>query len=100
MVALYVQDSDQVAIFSYLPLGLAADGKAKTQWSHLVEHLTLTTTGPITDFRERNAETMPQGMHLDFMGEADRWEEGLQLQAKRNVSTGLRQLWYGISVAR
>jgi predicted Zn-dependent peptidase len=82
VVILYVEGSGHIAIFTYLPLGLAADGKARTQWSHLVEHLTLAATGPITDFKERNAETMPHGMHLDFMGKADRWKEGLELQSR------------------
>ena len=31
VVNLYVENSTDVGIFSYLPLGLVADGKAKTQ---------------------------------------------------------------------
>jgi hypothetical protein len=82
VVVLHFQGSEHCAIFSLLPLGLCADGADCTQWSHLVEHLTLRTTGPITDYRVRNAETMPSGMHLDWMGSAAKWKEGLDLQTK------------------
>lgn len=82
VVILHVKNSRDVAIFSYLPLGLAVDGKEKTQWSHLIEHLTLRTTGPIADYRQRNGETTSQCMHLDFMGAEDEWRQGLELQTK------------------
>ncbi|MCY3740786.1 MAG: insulinase family protein [Candidatus Poribacteria bacterium] len=82
VVNLYVEDSTDVGIFSYLPLGLVADGKAKTQWSHLIEHLVLRTTGPISNYMERNGQTTYHGMHLDFMGTTDNWEQGLELQTK------------------
>ena len=48
VVNLYVEDSTDVCIFSYLPLGLVADGKAKTQWSHLIEHLYYELRVPFT----------------------------------------------------
>ncbi|MCH8964514.1 MAG: insulinase family protein [Planctomycetes bacterium] len=82
VVVLHVENSKYFAAFSYLPLGLACDGAGRTQWSHLLEHLTLRTTGPITDYRQRNAETMNDGMHLDFLGTTDNWQEGLDLHAK------------------
>ena len=82
VVNLYVEDSADVCIFSYLPLGLVADGKAKTQWSHLIEHLVLRTTGPINSYVERNGQTTHHGMHLDFIGTTDNWQQGLELQAK------------------
>ena len=82
VVNLYVEDSTDVGIFSYLPLGLVADGKAKTQWSHLIEHLVLRTTGPINNYMERNGQTTHHGMHLDFMGTMDNWKHGLELQTK------------------
>ena len=81
VVNLYVEDSTDVCIFSYLPLGLVADGKAKTQWSHLIEHLTIRTTGPI-DFKTSNAETMADNMRLDFMGNTDNWTRGLKQHAQ------------------
>ena len=81
VVNLYVEDSTDVCIFSYLPLGLVADGKAKTQWSHLIEHLTIRTTGPI-DFRTSSAETMADNMRLEFIGNTDNWTQGLEKQAK------------------
>ena len=81
VVNLYVENSTDVAIFSYLPLGLVADGKAKTQWSHLIEHLTIRTTGPI-DFKTSNAETMADNIRLDFIGNTDNWTRGLKRHAQ------------------
>ena len=81
VVNLYVEDSTDVVILSYLPLGLATDGKTKTQWSHLIEHLTIRTTGPI-DFRTSSAETMADNMRLEFIGNTDNWTQGLEKQAK------------------
>ena len=82
VVNLYVENSTGVGIFSYLPLGLVADGKVKTLWSHLIAHLVLRTTGPINNYMERNGQTTYYGMHLDFMGTTDNWKHGLELQAK------------------
>ena len=81
VVSLYVENSTDVVIFSYLPLGIVADGKAKTQWSHLIEHLTIRTTGPI-DFRTSSAETMADNMRLEFIGNTDNWTQGVERHAK------------------
>ena len=81
VVNLYVENSTDVGIFSYLPLGLVADGKAKTQWSHLIEHLTIRTTGPI-DFKTSGAETVADNMRLDFIGNTDNWTQGLKRHAQ------------------
>ena len=81
VVNFYVENSTDVGIFSYLPLGLVTDGKAKAQWSHLIEHLTLRTTGPI-DYNTISAETMADNMRLDFRGNTDNWTQGLELHAK------------------
>ena len=81
VVNFYVENTTDVGIFSYLPLGLVTDGKAKAQWSHLIEHLTLRTTGPI-DYNTSSAETMADNMRLDFRGNTDNWAQGLDLHAK------------------
>lgn len=81
VVNLYVEDSTDVVILSYLPLGLASDGKAKAQWSHLIEHLTIRTTGPI-DFKTSSAETMADNMRLEFIGNTDNWTQGLERHTK------------------
>ncbi len=81
VVNLYVEDSTDVFIFSYLSLGLANDGKAKTQWSHLIEHLTVRTTGPI-DYKTSNAETLANHTRLDSQGKTDNWMQALKLQAQ------------------
>ena len=47
VVNLHVENSTDVGIFSYLPLGLVTDGKARAYWSHLINHLTVRTTGPL-----------------------------------------------------
>ena len=81
VVNFYVENTTDVGIFSYLPLGLVTDGKAKAQWSHLIEHLTLRTTGPI-DYNTSSAETMADNMRLEFRGNTDNWTQGLELHAK------------------
>ena len=81
VVNLYAENSADVGIFSYLPLGLVTDGKAKAQWSHLVNYLTVRTTGPI-DYNTSNGETMVDNMRLDFIGNTDTWTQGLELHAK------------------
>ena len=81
VVNLHVENSTDVGIFSYLPLGLVTDGKARAYWSHLINHLTVRTAGPI-DYNTSNAETMADNMRLDFMGNTDTWTQGLALHAK------------------
>ena len=81
VVSLYVEDSTDVVIFSYLPLGLVTDGKTKAQWSHLIEHLTLRTTGPI-DYPASSAETMADNMRLEFIGNTDNWTQGVERHTK------------------
>ena len=81
VVNLHIENSTDVGIFSYLPLGLVTDGKAKAQWSHLVNHLTVRTAGPI-DYNTSNAETMADNMRLDFIGNTDTWTQGLARHAK------------------
>ena len=81
VVNLHVENSTDVGIFSYLPLGLVTDGKAKAQWSHLVNYLTFRTAGPL-DYNTSNTETMADNMRMDFMGNTDTWTQGLALHAK------------------
>ena len=81
VVNLYVENSTDVVILSYLPLGLVSDGKAKTQWCHLIEHLTLRTTGQI-DYPTSSAETMADNMRLEFLGSTENWMHGLELHTK------------------
>ena len=81
VVNLHVENSKDVGIFSYLPLGLVTDGKAKPYWSHLINHLTVRTAGPI-DFKTSNAETMADNIRLDFMGNTDTWTRGLERHTK------------------
>ena len=80
IVNLHVENSTDVGIFSYLPLGLVTDGKARANWSHLINHLTVRTAGPI-DFTS-NAETMADNIRLDFIGNTDNWTQGLERHAK------------------
>ena len=81
VVNLHVENSTDVGIFSYLPLGLVTDGKARAYWSHLINHLTVRTAGPI-DYKTSNAETMADNIRLDFMGNTDTWMRGLERHAK------------------
>ena len=81
VVNLHVENSTDVGIFSYLPLGLVTDGKARPYWSHLINHLTLRTTGPI-DFKTSNAETMTDNMRLESWGGKDTWAQSLARHTK------------------
>ena len=81
VVNLHVEDSTDVIILSYLPLGLATDGKGKAYWSHLVNHLTIRTIGPI-DYKTSNGETLADNIRLEFIGNTDNWTQGLEHHAK------------------
>ena len=81
VVNLYVENAADVGIFSYLPLGLVTDGKAQAYWSHLINHLTFRTAGPL-DYKTSNAETMADNMRLEFIGNTDNWTQGLIRHAK------------------
>lgn len=76
VVSVYFPGSTNVALFTFLPMGLANDGPGQAQWSHLVEHLVIRSTVP-TDLSMANAETLPDHMRLDFYGHAGDWTEGL-----------------------
>ena len=81
VVNLHVENCDEVGIFTYLPLGLVDDGKAKALWSQLITHLTVRTTGPI-DYNTSNGEVIADSIRLDFQGNTDTWTQGLDLHAK------------------
>src|SRR5260370_19703389 len=80
IVALHIGGSTNVAIFTFLPMGLAFDGPRQSQWSHLVEHLVIRSTVP-ADSAQANAETLPDHMRLDWYGSVDNWQAGLKHQA-------------------
>jgi hypothetical protein len=76
IVSVHFPDSTNMAIFTYVPMGLVMDGPQQTQWSHLVEHLVIRSTVP-GDLSVANAETLPDHMRLDFYGNVSNWKEGL-----------------------
>ncbi len=80
IVAVHIGGSTNVAIFTFLPMGLAFDGPGQSQWSHLVEHLVIRSTVP-ADSAQANAETLPDHMRLDWYGSVDNWQTGLKHQA-------------------
>ncbi len=82
VVVLHVPEAKDFGAFTVLPLALAFDGREKTQWSHLIEHLTIRTTGPVADYRRRNGETFHDAMHLDALGPQVEWQAALDLQFK------------------
>ncbi|MDE0482190.1 MAG: sigma-70 family RNA polymerase sigma factor [Candidatus Poribacteria bacterium] len=81
VVNLHVENSKDVGIFSYLPLGLVNDGKAKAQWSNLIMRLSIRTSGPF-DYKTSSAETMADNIRLEFRGNTDTWTQGLDRHAK------------------
>ncbi len=85
VVNLHVNNSTDVGIFSYLPLGLANDGKARTFWSHLINHLTVRTMETIdykTIGKTIGAETLADNIRLDSISNVDNWTQGLERHAK------------------
>ena len=76
LTCIQVPDSHNIAMYSILPIGLAADDANRAQWSHLVEHLVVRTTMP-NDMTHGNAETLAGQMHLDYYGPVESWREGL-----------------------
>jgi hypothetical protein len=78
---LHCQGAKGVSIFTFLPMGLAADDAGRTQWAHLIEHLVIRTTVD-GQLRNVNAETLPDHMRLDYYGKPDDWREGLAHHAR------------------
>lgn len=76
VVSLYIRDSNNVSIFTYLPMGLASDGPGQAQWSHLIEHLVLRSPVALR-YDQANGETPEDHMRLDFYGNVSNWQEGL-----------------------
>jgi predicted Zn-dependent peptidase len=81
VVVIEIEKSENVSIFTFLPLGLAADGPGQGQWAHLVEHLAIRSTVP-QGTSQTNAETLPDHMRLDFYGNTENWQEGLSHHAR------------------
>jgi len=81
VILLYISDSNNVSVFTFLPMGLVADATGQSQWSHLVEHLTIRSTVP-TGSMEANGETLPDHMRLDFYRTVNNWQEGISHHAK------------------
>ncbi len=81
VILLYISDSNNVSVFTFLPMGLVSDAPGQSQWSHLVEHLTIRSTVPSGSL-EANGETLPDHMRLDFYGTVNNWQEGISHHAK------------------
>jgi predicted Zn-dependent peptidase len=76
LVCIHFPSSTNATLFTFSPMGLAADGPNQTQWSHLVEHLVIRST-VASDLSIANAETLPDHMRLDFYGTTNNWKDGL-----------------------
>ena len=76
VVLVPIPESQNVSIFTYVPMGLASDPAGMTQWAHLVEHLVIRSTHP-QPTQDVNAETLPDHMRLDYYGTTSNWKEGL-----------------------
>jgi hypothetical protein len=80
-IVIPIPDSGDVAVFTYLPMGLVLDGPGQCQWSHLLEHLVIRSTHP-GDLQTVNAETLDDHMRLDFYGTKENWEAGIRCHAR------------------
>ncbi|MCG8406011.1 MAG: insulinase family protein [Phycisphaerales bacterium] len=76
-----IKDSPNINIITWVPFGLCHDQKDQAQWSHLIEHLVSQSTGEAS-FQEINAETLPDGMHLDYSRPADTWKDGIDYHVR------------------
>jgi predicted Zn-dependent peptidase len=81
VILLYISDSNNVSVFTFLPMGLVYDAPGQSQWSHLVEHLTIRSTVPSSS-TEVNGETLPDHIRLDFYGTVNNWKEGVSQHAR------------------
>jgi len=81
IILLYISDSNNVSVFTFLPMGLVDDAPGQAQWSHLAEHLTIRTTVP-PGSQEANGETLPDHIRLDFYGTVNNWQEAISHHAK------------------
>jgi hypothetical protein len=77
VLAIEFPGSTNVSLFTFLPMGLAADGPGQTQWSHLIEHLVVRGTVPPM-VAWANGETVADHMRLDFYGSTNNWRDGLR----------------------
>jgi predicted Zn-dependent peptidase len=73
LITIYNPGSKSESIFTFLPLGLASDGPGQTQWSHLVEHLVVSST--TSDLEHFNAETLSDHIRLDSYGTVENWRD-------------------------
>ncbi len=76
-----VEDSTDINIITWSPMGLCDDAEGQAQWSHLLEHLVVGSTGEAPS-DEINAETTHIGLHLDFSRPAEHWKEGVERHAR------------------
>lgn len=81
VVVIEIAEGKNVSIFTFLPMGLAADGPGQAQWAHLIEHLVIRSTLPVGS-ELANAETLSDHMRLDFYGKVDNWQEGVSHHAR------------------
>jgi len=80
LVVWQVGDAPRQTTFTFLPLGLALDGKHSAQYSHLVEHMIIRSTDPDaleTPGISFNGETSAGALRIESYAEPDKWQESL-----------------------
>lgn len=74
----HLPDAPRQAIFVFIPIGLALDGKDQAQWSHLIEHMLIRGRDPqgLGDGSLMiNGETLPAAMRLEAIATPEKFDE-------------------------
>ncbi len=81
---LFVEDAPKQSFFTFLPLGLYADGAHRAQFAHVAEHMLIRSTDPDSlqaEGFEINGETTGSSLRLDTYAEPGKWRESLERHA-------------------
>jgi hypothetical protein len=84
VIAIHMPGAARQATFTFLPLSLAADRVGEAQWSHLIEHMLIRSTDPLTLSPPGmliNGETMADSMRLETIAEPDAWRASIDRHA-------------------
>lgn len=81
----HVPDAPKQTTFTFLPLSLVTDGPNQAQWSHLIEHLLIRSTDPLSlqaDGMEFNGETGPECLRVESYAAPEQWRASIERHAR------------------
>ena len=83
VTVIHAPGAERQSVFTMLPHGLSADSAGKAQWAHLLEHLAIRSTDPLSlhpPGMEFNGETSAEAMRLDAYVDPEKFDETLARQ--------------------